>query len=158
MEVFFSRGGEERDEMTTDALTMLLYSSLGHFTPMSCSQTRKVQTWEKLGKLQKITKKFHFQLGIGKLNLNFHAKNRLKFFFLGLALKSPIIWSGRFRRVFGPFWSTTWLHLTFLSFGIFIDLLGHPVYNRCPIPWKTHSNWRFQRPFLAFLGLFWPTT
>ena len=41
MEVFFEVG--KRDEMTTDALTMLLYSSLGHFTPMSCSQTRKVR-------------------------------------------------------------------------------------------------------------------
>ena len=54
MEVFFFEV-EKRDEMTTDALTMLLYSSLGHFTPMSCSQTRKVETWEKLGKPQKIT-------------------------------------------------------------------------------------------------------
>ena len=53
MEVFFFEV-EKRDEMTTDALTMLLYSSLGHFTPMSCSQTRKVERLERnLGSLKK---------------------------------------------------------------------------------------------------------
>lgn len=62
MEVFFEVG--KRDEMTTDALTMLLYSSLGHFTPMSCSQTRKVRRERErnFGFRQhwKISKKFHF--------------------------------------------------------------------------------------------------